>query len=194
MIVSITELFFQRLQRSYGNRGFLGSDASRERTHARAAASGPFFSAPRNNVLLSRDFSRLHQMETLIARRLGQEPTVWNNGWNKKKEKKEKKKERRKGKERKEEKRKKNSIRLLRMEAGTANKINISICHESTKSYTNIAIKCIFQPICSWKVGRKNTRFETSETLSGHENVTYRSGTRLAFVANGKLTVLSQAF
>ena len=185
MIVTITELFFQRLQRSYGNRAIWRV--------TRAAASGPFFSAPRNNVLLSRDFSRLHQMETLIARRLGQEPTVWNNGWNKKKGKKEKKKERRK--ERKGKKKKeKNSIRLLRMEAGTANKVNISICHESTKSYTNIAIKCIFQPICSWKFGRKNTRFETSETLSGHENVTYRSGTRLAFVANGKLTVLSQAF
>lgn len=110
----------------------------------------------------------------------------------KKEKKKKRKKEGRKGKERR--KKKKNSIRLLRMEAGTANKVNISICHESTKSYTNIAIKCIFQPICSWKVGRKNTRFETSETLSGHENVTYRSGTRLAFVANGKLTVLSQAF
>ena len=114
-------------------------------------------------------------------------------GGTKKQGKKEKKKERRK--ERKGKKKKeKNSIRLLRMEAGTANKVNISICHESTKSYTNIAMKCIFQPICSWKVGRKNTRFETSETLSGHENVTYRSGTRLAFVANGKLTVLSQAF
>ena len=110
------------------------------------------------------------------------------------KQKNKEKKKKRKKEGRKEEKRKKNSIRLLRMEAGTANKVNISICHESTKSYTNIAIKCIFQPICSWKVGRKNTRFETSETLSGHENVTYRSGTRLAFVANGKLTVLSQAF
>ena len=178
MIVSITELFFQRLQRSYGNRGFLGSDASREKTHARAAASGPFFSAPRNNVLLSRHFSRLQQMETLT----------------KKKGKKEKKKERRKERKGKKKKEQKNSIRSLRIEAGTANKVSISICHESTKSYTIIAIKCIFQPICSWKVGRKNTRFETSETLSGHENVTYRSGTRLAFVANGKLTVLSQAF
>ena len=89
MIVSITELFFQRLQRSYGNRGFLGSDASRERTHARAAASGPFFSAPRNNVLLSRHFSRLQQMETLT----------------KKKRKKRKKERKEEGKERKEEKR-----------------------------------------------------------------------------------------
>lgn len=66
-------------------------------------------------------------------------------GETKKKGKKERKKE---GKERKGEK-EKNSIRLLRMEAGTANKVNIIICHESTKSYTNIAIKCIFQPICS---------------------------------------------
>lgn len=68
-------------------------------------------------------------------------------GETKKKGKKERKKE---GKERKGKKKKeKNSIRLLRMEAGTANKVNIIICHESTKSYTNIAIKCIFQPICS---------------------------------------------
>lgn len=150
--------------------GLLASDASRERTRARAAASGPFFSAPRTNVLLSRHFSRLHQMETLIARRLGQEPTVRNNGWNKKKKgKKEKKKERRKERKGKKKKEQKNSIRSLRIEAGTANKVNISICHESTKSYTIIAIKCIFQPICSWKVGRKTRGLKLVETLSGHE-------------------------
>ena len=89
MIVTITELFFQRLQRSYGNRAFWRVTRAAKERARKAAASGPFFSAPRNNVLLSRHFSRLQQMETLT----------------KKKRKKIKKERKEEGKERKEEKR-----------------------------------------------------------------------------------------
>ena len=62
----------------------------------------------------------------------------------KKEKKKEREKERKKERKGKKKKEQKNSIRSLRIEAGTANKVNISICHESTKFYTIIAIKCIF--------------------------------------------------
>ena len=72
MIAKVTEFFFSAIATIIWKLGFMASDVREQRENARAsgavvmglpARSSP---APCTNVLLSCDFSRLHQMETLL--------------------------------------------------------------------------------------------------------------------------------